>query len=290
MLEKIKKRVNDFSELVMFKHSIFALPFIFIAMVVASYIDIGSGWFGWKLFFIAIFEAVFARNFAMGINRYLDRDIDKINPRTKNRPSVDGRISEFSMLSFIIINGGFFILVSYFVNNLAFYLSIPILIVLGGYSLFKRFSSLAHIVLGISLGLAPIAGVIAVLGEVPLWSLYLSFGVIFWVAGFDLLYSIQDIEFDKEQGLHSIPSKFGLKNTLYIARVFHILTILFWSLFTIEANLDIFAIMALIMSAIMLGVEHYIVSKSFRNIDKAFFKVNGLLGIFYFMFIILEVI
>ena len=161
---------------------------------------------------------------------------------------------------------------------------------MGGYSVFKRFSALAHIILGISLGLAPIAGVVAVLAEVTPWSLYLSAGVTFWVAGFDLLYSLQDIEFDKEHGLHSIPSKYGANNTLLIAKIFHTLTIVFWILFVISANLGIFAQLAVILSTIMLAYEHYLVNKDFTKIDRAFFTVNGYLGIMFLVLIILEVL
>ncbi len=282
MVDKITKKLANFSELVMLKHSIFSLPFIFIAMVVAQ-----GGWFGWELFFLGILAAVSARNFAMGVNRYGDRDIDAINPRTKNRPSVDGRVSNQSMIVFIIANALIFIAVAYYINDLAFKLSVPILIVLGAYTLFKRFSALAHLILGVSLGLAPIAGVVAVLGEVTLWSVFLAIGVMFWVAGFDLLYSLQDMEFDKAQGLHSIPSKYGAKNTMLIARVFHILTIIFWAEFIYLSLFNIWGVSAVVASAIMLGYEHYLVSKDFTKIDKAFFTVNGYLG---FIFLILIVI
>jgi len=269
----------------MFQHSIFSLPFIFIAMLVAA-----DGWFGWKLLFLGLLAAVSARNFAMGVNRYLDRDIDAINPRTKNRPSVDGRVSNRTMLIFIALNALIFVLVAYFINSLAVKLSFPILAILGAYTIFKRFSSLAHIILGISLGLAPIAGVVAVLGEITPWSLYLAGGVVFWVAGFDLLYSLQDIEFDKEQGLHSIPSKFGVKNTMHIAKLFHILTIVLWIFFVISANLTFFSQLAVILSSIMLAYEHYLVNKDFTKIDKAFFTVNGYLGLMFLFLTILEVL
>jgi len=279
----MKNTLQKLSELVMFKHSIFSLPFIFIAMIVAS-----GGWFGWKLFFLGLIEAISARNFAMGVNRYLDRDIDRLNPRTKNRPSVDGSISTSTMLLFILINGIIFIVGAYFINDLAFKLSIPILFILAIYSLFKRFSALAHIILGISLGLAPIAGVIAVKGEITLWSIYLAIGVMFWVAGFDLLYSLQDMEFDRKHNLHSIPAKFGTKTTLTLARVFHILTIIFWSLFIYTAKLTFFAKVAIIFSTLMLSYEHYLVSKDFTKIDRAFFTINGYLGIIFLILIILE--
>ena len=288
-MQKLKKLFADFSELVMFKHSVFSLPFIFIAMLVASYQDSGSGWFGWRLLFLGALAAVTARNFAMGVNRYFDRDIDIINPRTKGRPSVDGRVSNGQMLGFIFINAVLFVVVAYFVNTLAFELSLPILVVLGAYTLFKRFSALAHLILGVSLGLAPIAGVVAVSGEITTWSLYLATGVMFWVAGFDLLYSLQDIEFDKANNLHSIPSKFGAKKTMWIARVFHVLAVLFWIAFVKEANLGLWAQMAVLFSAMMLTYEHYIVNKDFTKIDKAFFTVNGYLGFVFILLIIVEV-
>ena len=288
-MQKLKKLFADFSELVMFKHSVFSLPFIFIAMLVASYQDSGSGWFGWRLLFLGALAAVTARNFAMGVNRYFDRDIDIINPRTKGRPSVDGRVSNAQMLGFIFINAVLFMVVAYFVNILAFELAFPILVVLGAYTLFKRFSALAHLILGVSLGLAPIAGVVAVSGEITTWSLYLATGVIFWVAGFDLLYSLQDIEFDKANNLHSIPSKFGAKKTMWIARVFHLLAVLFWIAFVKEADLGLWAQMAVLFSAMMLTYEHYIVNKDFTKIDKAFFTVNGYLGFVFILLIIVEV-
>jgi len=282
-MNKILKLFNNFNELVMFKHSIFSLPFIFIAMVVAS-----NGWFGWSLLCLGTLAALTARNFAMGFNRYLDRDIDALNPRTINRPSVDGRINPKQMLLFTIANAFGFIVVAYIVNDLAFYLSVPILVVLASYSYFKRFSYLAHIILGISLGLAPIAGVVAVTETITLWSIYLSIGVLFWVAGFDLLYSLQDIEVDKKLGLHSIPSQFGVKNTMLFSKIMHSLTILFWLLFVIMADLGIFAYMAVIASAIMLTYEHIIVNRDFSKIDKAFFTINAYLGILFFVLIILD--
>ncbi len=289
-MNSFKKKLADFSELVMFKHSVFSLPFIFIAMIVASYSDSGSGWFGWKLLLLGTLAAVTARNFAMGVNRYLDRDIDILNPRTKGRPSVDGRVSNTQMLGFIVVNAVLFMLVAYFVNDLAFKLSVPILMVLAAYTLFKRFSAAAHLILGVSLGLAPIAGVVAVSGEITLWSIYLAIGVMFWVAGFDLLYSLQDIEFDKENGLHSIPSRFGAKNTMHIAKVFHLLAVVFWGLFVFDAGLAIWAQLSVVFSALMLGYEHYLVNKDFTKIDRAFFTVNGYLGFVFLIFIILEVL
>ena len=282
-MNKLIKKLNDFNELVMFKHSIFSLPFIFIAMVVAA-----NGWFGFKLFVLGVLAALTARNFAMGFNRFMDRDIDALNPRTINRPNVDGRISASSMFIFVFLNALGFIFVAYFVNDLALYLSIPILIVIGSYSYFKRFSYLAHVILGISLGLAPIAGVVAVSETIPFWAVLLSLGVMFWVAGFDLLYSLQDIEVDRKLGLHSIPSKFGVEKTMKISKVFHLLTVIFWLLFVMASESSYFAYLAVILSSLMLSYEHYLVNKDFKKIDKAFFTVNGYLGIIFFVLIVLD--
>ncbi|MDD3056393.1 MAG: 4-hydroxybenzoate polyprenyltransferase [Aliarcobacter sp.] len=282
-MNKLIQKLNDFNELVMFKHSIFSLPFIFIAMVVAA-----DGWFGFKLFVLGILAALTARNFAMGFNRFMDRDIDALNPRTINRPNVDGRISAPQMFIFTMANALGFILVAYFVNSLALILSVPILIIIGSYSYFKRFSYLAHIILGISLGLAPIAGVVAVSETIPFWSVLLSIGVMFWVAGFDLLYSLQDIEVDKKLELHSIPSKFGVEKTMQISKIFHALTVVFWLLFVIISDSSYFAYVAVILSALMLSYEHYLVNKDFKKIDKAFFTVNGYLGIIFFVLIVLD--
>jgi len=267
----------------MFEHSIFSLPFIFIAMIVAA-----DGWFGFTLLVLGVFAAVSARNFAMGLNRFADRDIDALNPRTASRPNVDGRLDGASILIFTIVNALVFIAVAYIINPLAFKLSFPILLILGSYSYFKRFSSLAHIVLGISLGLAPIAGVVAVLADITPWSVVLSAGVIFWVAGFDLLYSLQDMDFDKEKGLHSIPSKYGAPATLLLSAIFHALTVFFWTLFVWMADLGSFAVFAVMLSAIMLSYEHYLVRKDFTKIDRAFFTVNGYLGIAFFILIVLD--
>lgn len=287
-MQQFWQKLKDIGDLIVFKHSIFALPFIFIAMIVASKAQNGTVWFGFKLLFLGLLAAVSARNFAMAFNRYADRDIDKYNPRTANRPSVDGRIGASNLLFFIGFNALLFVVVAYFINELAFYLSVPILIILGGYSLFKRFSPYAHLVLGLSLGLAPIAGAVAVEAFIPLWAVLLSIGVMYWVAGFDLLYSLQDMEYDKANGLFSIPSRFGWEATFFISKLFHAQTILFWLLFVITAELGFFAYIGVLVSAIVLFFEHRIVAKDFSKIDRAFFTLNGYLGIIFFILIFLD--
>jgi len=275
----IKKYMN----LVKFEHTIFSIPFILIGMIVGA-----DGWFGWKLLILGIIAAVSARNYAMAFNRYLDVDIDAKNPRTQNRLSVTGEVKKKEMLIFILINALIFVLCAYFINDLAFKFSIPVLIILAGYSYFKRFSELAHLILGISLGLAPIAGVITVKDSIPCWSIFLAFGVMFWVAGFDVLYSLQDVEFDKKEGLYSIPAILGEKAALFISKFFHIFTIVFWSFFVIYAKLGFFAWMAVVIGAIMLWYEHKLVNKDYKNIPMAFFTVNGYLGIIFLICIILD--
>ena len=284
------KKLKDFSELVAFEHTIFSAPFMLIALLCASMQKNHSLWFGASLLFLCALALIFARNFAMSLNRYADRDIDSKNIRTKNRPSVDGRISPQAMQILIALNALGFVGVSYFINSLAFSLSIPFLFVLGFYSYMKRFSYLAHLVLGLSLGLAPIAGSIAVLGEIPLWCVALSLGVLFWVAGFDLLYSLQDMEFDKKEGLHSIPSIFGAQKTLLISRIFHLLTLVFWGIFLALFGCGEIAYVGLGLCAMILGYEQYLVSKDFAHIPKAFFVSNGYLGFVFLVMMILDLV
>ncbi len=283
------QKLKDFAELVMLKHTVFALPFILVAMMSASYRQTGSGCFSPRLLLLAVLAAFFARNFAMGVNRYLDRDIDKLNPRTQHRPSVDGRVGEREMQLFIALNALLFLAVCYLINPLAFALAFPILAVLGLYTLFKRFSSMAHLVLGLALGLSPIAGEVAVSAQISLWSLMLGAGVMFWVAGFDLLYALQDIDFDKQHGLHSIPAALGTEKTMLLARLFHLAALLFWYLYMRQLHLSIVAKFALLLVAAMFFYEHYLVKKDFSKIDKAFFTVNTYVGVVFFCCIVAEI-
>lgn len=282
------KKLKIFSELVAFEHTIFSAPFMLIALLCASLQKNHSMWFGFETLFLCSLALIFARNFAMAFNRYLDRDIDSKNKRTQNRPSVDGRIGIREMRLMIVINMIGFVCVSYYINSLAFCLSIPFLLILGFYSYMKRFSYLAHLVLGVSLGLAPIAGCIAIMGNVPLWCVFLSLGVLFWVAGFDLLYSLQDIDFDQKEGLYSIPSIFGASKTLWISRIFHLLTLVFWLSFIGRFEAGGFAYFGLLICALILLYEQILVSRDFKHIPKAFFVSNGYLGFVFLIFMIVD--
>lgn len=278
-------KFKDILDLIVFKHSIFALPFLFTAMIVASKIANDSAWFGFKALILGVICAISARNFAMASNRLMDEDIDLNNPRCKDRPNIDGRIGKKSVWIFIVANALIFVLCSYLINSLAFYLSFPVLFILAFYSAFKRFSSLAHLVLGFCLGLAPIAGSVIVLGEIHLFSVLLCLGVTFWTAGFDLLYSLQDMEYDRKVGLYSIPANFGSNATLVFSAFCHFLAVLFWLLFVWIAPLGSIAFVGVIVCALILFFEHKIVRKNFAHIDRAFFTLNGYLSVIFFIFI-----
>lgn len=284
----ILQKLKDFSELVVFKHTIFSSTFLLIAIIVALQSVEISVFFVIKSLLLCAFALIFARNFAMAFNRLCDVKFDKLNPRTASRPSVDGRISTNAMLCFVIFNAMGFVFVSFFINALALALSLPFLLLIALYSYFKRFSVLAHFMLGLCLALAPIAGVVAILGEIPLWSVFLSFGVLFWVAGFDLLYSLQDMEFDKNNGLFSVPSIYGLGVSIVVSRSCHILAVLFWALFVATSNSGIYAYFGVLSAFLMLVYEHYLVRKDLLNIPKAFFQTNGYLGVVFLAFILLD--
>ncbi|MBZ7984879.1 UbiA family prenyltransferase [Campylobacter sp. Cr9] len=282
------QKLKNILELIVFKHSIFALPFLLVSMLSAiklydlSFNDI------WLKFILALLCAVSARNYAMALNRLLDADIDILNERTKNRPSVDGRVGRFNLALFIIANACIFVLLAYFINELCFYLSFFTLILLGSYSLFKRFSYLAHIILGLSLGFACIAGEIVLTNSVSSYSIALCFAVCFWTAGFDCLYALQDLEFDKNQELFSIPSCFGEKATLFIAAIFHLIAFLFWLVFLASVNVGFYAYLGLIIVGLMLILEHIIVRKNTKNIERAFFDINAFISILFLVFFIID--
>ena len=281
----VKQKILDLSELVVFEHTLFSLPFIFSAMIVAAH-----GWFGWQLLGLGLLAAVSARNFAMSFNRLADRRYDKQNPRTASRPSVDGRLSVEMMTAFVSVNAVVFVLTCFFINPLAFALSVPFLLIIASYSFIKRFSWAAHLFLGLSLGLAPVAGAVAVLGEIPAWALFLSAGVTLWVAGFDLLYALMDREFDLKMGLFSIPARFCASNTLVIARFFHAGALCLWLLFCVYAELGGAAWIGAFVSGALLVIEHKIASDGMEHINRAFFTINGYLGVIFLGFIVLDAI
>lgn len=278
LYKSIRAKIAHFSELVAFEHTIFSASFILIAMCVASFERYHSVFFPLHIFLLCAISLISARNFAMAFNRLIDSDIDALNPRTMGRNSVNGVLGRGSIFAFCVLNIAIFIIAAYFINDLAFYLSVPFVFIIGFYSYAKRFTYLAHYILGVALALAPISGAIAILGYIPLWCVYLSLGVAFWVAGFDLLYSLQDMDFDRANALHSVPARFGVNMTLYISRISHIIALVFWYLFVQSAHVGAAGYLGLALCTALLAYEQYLVAKNLANIPKAFFVTNGYLG------------
>jgi 4-hydroxybenzoate polyprenyltransferase len=217
--------MKKYLSLVTFSHTIFAMPFAFIGFFLA--VTTTNHPFKWQLLALMVLCMVFARNSAMAFNRYLDRDIDAKNPRTKQRDIPAGRISAKAGLTFTIINCLLFIGATWFINPLVF------LPVAGGftggfgYSATKRFTALCHLVLGLGLSLAPIGAYLVVTGEFQLLPLFFSLSVLCWVSGFDIIYALQDEDFDRSQNLHSIPSYLGKVNALNLSTFLHVLSATF---------------------------------------------------------------
>lgn len=214
--------MKKYLSLVKFSHTIFALPFALLGFTLAV-VRYGSENV-WYLLLLVLLCMVLARSAAMAFNRYLDRDIDKKNPRTQGREIPAGIISPGSALTFTIICALGFILTTYFINPLCFYLSPVALLVVLGYSYTKRFTSICHFVLGIGLGLAPVGAYISVSNQFDWIPVLIGSSVLFWVGGFDIIYALQDEEFDQSLGLYSIPASLGRKRALLLSRAIHILS------------------------------------------------------------------
>ena len=220
-------QVKNYLSLIKFSHTIFAMPFALIGFVLGlrdHFIHQTTVNQVWLKFILVLVCMTTARSTAMAFNRYLDRHFDKLNPRTAIREIPAGIIKAEKALVFISINMAIFITATFFINSICFYLSPVALFVILFYSYTKRFTYLCHLVLGIGLSLAPIGAYLAVTGSFAILPLLFSFAVIFWVSGFDIIYALQDIDFDQSQSLYSIPSQWGLKQSLSISRVLHFLS------------------------------------------------------------------
>lgn len=275
--------------LVAFSHSIFSLTFVGVAFcAIFLQNDMKFDKTTAQILILCIFCVIFARNFAMAFNRLIDKKFDAQNPRTANRPSATGIISPAKISIFCAINAALFIFTSFFINSLAFALSAPFLAILAAYSFFKRFSATSHLVLGLCLALAPISCVIAFLGTVPAWCVTLSLGVACWVAGFDLLYALQDLEFDKKHGLFSVPARFGIKKTLIFSHILHIFTGIFWLIFLLQIGAKFFGFVGFLAAIFMLFYQQRLVSRSLSHINRAFFTTNGWLGVVFFCAMLLD--
>jgi 4-hydroxybenzoate polyprenyltransferase len=282
--------VKNYLSLVKFSHTIFAMPFAFIGFTLgAQYMGINHLDFENIVFkfFLVLVCMVTARSTAMAFNRYLDRHFDKLNPRTAFREIPAGIIKAEKALLFIMVNAGLFVIATYFINPICFYLSPLALFVILFYSYTKRFTYLCHLVLGIGLSLAPIGAYLAVTGSFALLPLLFSFAVIFWVSGFDIIYALQDINFDQSQQLYSIPSYWGLQKALNIARVLHICSAAFVIAAYFIGGFHFLYLGGLLVFIGMLIYQHSIVKPhDISKVNIAFMTANGIASIVFSTFVI----
>jgi 4-hydroxybenzoate polyprenyltransferase len=286
---KIVDALKDYFSLVKFSHTVFALPFALIGFSLAvsrpEYI------FSLKLLLLILLCMIFARNTAMGFNRYADRHFDALNPRTASREIPAGRIESKAAIIFVVINALLFITTTGLINRLTLFLSPVALAVILGYSLTKRFTALCHFILGLGLSLAPIGAYISVTGKFSLAPVIFSLIVLTWVSGFDIIYALQDDEFDKSNNLHSIPSSAGRKNAVIISAIIHMVTILL----VIAAGLlteggFIYWTGAGIFSLLLL-YQHIIVRPGdISRVNIAFATTNGFASIIFAVFVIADII
>jgi len=274
------ERILTYGRMIKFSHTVFALPFALSAVILAQrqHQMIIS-----DIFWILL-AMIGARSSAMGFNRIADAKFDTKNPRTSKRDIPSGRLSLSSAIVFVILFSGLFIFSSAMLGKLCFYLSFPILVVLFSYSYTKRFTWLSHIYLGFAISLAPACAWIA-LAKSFSWSiLILSFALMTYIAGFDILYACQDIEFDKDEGLFSIPAHFGVKKALIIASIIHLASFCFFFLIYFVFDMNLMYFFAVVIIGILLIIEHRLVKPDdLSNVNFAFFHVNSLISITLFL-------
>jgi 4-hydroxybenzoate polyprenyltransferase len=276
MLQKLRTYLG----MIRFSHTVFALPFAFMGAVLAARGIPSTD----KLLWILV-AMVGARSGAMGINRFADRHLDGLNPRTRDRALPQGKITPGEALAFVVVSFGIFLVAAWMLNPLCFALAPVAILIVGGYSYTKHFTSLSHLILGLCLALAPIGAWIAVSGRVAVAAVALGAAVLFWVAGFDILYALMDIEFDRRTGLFSIPARLGVNGGMVVARLFHTLTLGFLALLIPLLNLGSVYMMGLLLAAALLAYEHWLLHRhGLAKLDIAFFDVNGVLSLGIFVF------
>ncbi|MCI5054801.1 MAG: putative 4-hydroxybenzoate polyprenyltransferase [Flavobacteriales bacterium] len=245
--------------------------------------------FEWRIFGLVVLCMIFARSAAMAFNRFLDRDIDELNERTKVREIPAGKIKPSSALTFVIVNCVFFVISTYFINKLCFMLSPVALIVVLGYSYTKRFTYLCHLVLGVGLALAPIGAFIAVTGAFKLLPLLFSFVVLFWVSGFDIIYALQDEDFDRSNSLNSIPVKLGRIGAMRLSEVLHFFCFIFLLWAGFSGNFSIPYFIGLAAFSGLLVYQHYIISPNdLSKVNLSFFTANGIGSVVFAVSVILD--
>jgi len=269
--------VRNYLELVKFSHTIFALPFALASMLVAAH-----GFPSLRTVAFILLAMVGARTAAMGFNRIVDRDIDARNPRTRNRELPSGKVSLRGAWGLVFLAAGIFFFAAAKINPLALWLSPLTLAVLGFYSFCKRFTSLSHFVLGLCLGIAPVGAWVAVTGRIGIPSGALCAAVLFWVAGFDIIYATMDAEFDIQNDLNSLVKRLGIPRALGFAKWLHVGFVLNLLLFGFLAHLGAIFFVAVALIAAFLIYEHALVRPDdLRRVNAAFFTVNGAIAMFF---------
>lgn len=290
-------KVKKYLSLVTFSHTIFAMPFALIGFFLAIRSGVGkadwntSAALSTRIFVEVLLCMVFARNAAMGFNRYIDRNIDKKNPRTKHREIPAGLIRARSALLFVIINSILFIGVTFFINRLTFILSPVALLIILGYSFTKNFTALCHFILGLGLSLAPIGAYLSVTGEFSLLPLLYSFIVLLWVSGFDIIYALQDDDFDKAENLKSIPAVLGRKGALLLSVFLHFISALLTLFAGYYGQFGISYWIGALLFIGLLTYQHLIVKHDdLSKIDMAFFTTNGIASVIFSAFTIVDIL
>jgi 4-hydroxybenzoate polyprenyltransferase len=286
-LEKISVKVGNYLSMVKFAHTIFAMPFALLGFSIATH-ETGNN-ISWKLLLLVVLCMFLARNAAMSFNRWADREFDKRNVRTATREIPAEIIKPSYALTFCISNATLFIISAWFINSICFYLSPVALIIVLGYSLTKRFTSFSHFILGLGLALAPTGAFMAVTGHISMLPIILSIAVLLWVTGFDIIYALQDDDFDRENKLRSIPVSLGRKNALILSLVLHIFSSLLLIYAGFVGHFQALCWIGLIIFSTLLFYQHSIVKENDLNkINLAFFTLNGIASIIYALFAIAD--
>jgi len=288
--------VKNYLSLVKFSHTIFAMPFALIGFVLGiaalktNHIDLQTKEVTIR-FCLVLLCMITARSAAMGFNRYLDRHFDQLNTRTAIREIPAGIIKAEKALGFVVVNALIFIGATYFINPICFYLSPVALFVILFYSYTKRFTYLCHLVLGVGLSLAPIGAYLAVTGTFEIVPLLFSFAVVFWVSGFDIIYALQDAEFDASQSLYSMPSHWGGDNALKIARVFHFFSAVFlWGAYFWGDFHWVYIIGVLLFNSMLIYQQSIVKPTDLSKVNLAFMTANGIASIVFSIFVITSII
>ncbi|MEZ5007625.1 MAG: UbiA-like polyprenyltransferase [Chitinophagales bacterium] len=281
--------MKDYLSLIKFSHTIFALPFALIGFFLAV---LAHGYtFSWRTFLLMLLCMIFARSAAMAFNRYIDRDIDGKNPRTAVREIPAGTIDAKNALYFVLLNCLLFIACTYFINPICFYLSPVALLVVLGYSYTKRFTALCHLVLGLGLALAPIGAYLTVTAQFHWLPILFSFIVLTWVSGFDIIYALQDADFDKSNQLHSIPSLLGKVKALRVSTLLHVICAALVIIAGLYGGFQVFYWIGAFAFIVLLGYQHTLVKPNdLSKVNMAFFTSNGIASIVLAIFVLLELI